>query len=240
MRSLVLGNGQIGQSVTEVIKRGGEVIVFDNKNMNEPPILKNVDILHVCFPYQQKGEHDFVETVDFYIQKYQTRRVIIWSTVPIGTTKKIRGAVHSPVEGRHPKLASSIRSMTRWVGFNQQEDASFFTPYFENLGLNAHFVPSSDFTEFLKLRSTSKFGINLAWTEYEAKVAEDLGMDFRLIKEFDIDYNKLYHNIGMDWAQRYILDPPNGKIGGHCVVPNAELLNEQYPSVLLEMIKDMK
>lgn len=238
MKSIVIGAGQIGLAVAEVVARTDEVIIYDSKNYNEPPILKGVDVIHICFPYIE--EETFLEAVNNYIQKYQTRHVVIWATVAIGITKKIHGAVHSPVEGRHPKLASSIKAMTRWVGYNSSDDAAFFEPYFKNLQLGTRFVPSSNFTEFLKLRSTSKFGINLVWADYEASVARELGMDFRMIKDFDVDYNKLYHNIGMDWAQRYILDPPEGKIGGHCVVPNAELLDEQFPSEMLKSIKEMK
>ena len=67
-------------------------------------------------------------------------------------------------------------------------------------------------------------------------VADKIDMDFELLKEFDRDYNKLYHELGENWAQRYILDPPEGKIGGHCLVPNAKLLNEQYPNEWLEKL----
>lgn len=238
MKSIIVGGGQIGHAVAEIISRTDEVTIYDSGRNNEPPIIKGVDIIHVCFPYTE--EEKFIKSVDYYIQKYQTRHVIIWSTVAIGVTKKIRGAVHSPVEGRHPKLASSIRSMTRWIGYNRFEDGTYFENYFKSLQFSIHAVSNSDFTEFLKLRSTSKFGINLAWADYEAAVAQQLGMDFNLVKDFDRDYNKLYHNLGMEWAQRYIVDAPNGKIGGHCVVPNAELLDEQFPSDMLKKIKEMK
>jgi hypothetical protein len=32
---------------------------------------------------------------------------------------------------------------------------------------------------------------------------------------------------------RPVLNPPVGNIGGHCVVPNAEILNRMFPSALL-------
>lgn len=243
-RSLVLGNGQIGQSVTDVVSRGKnktEVIVYDSKDMNEPPILQNVDILHICFPYIQNGKHDdFVESVKYYMQKYQTRHVVIWSTVPIGTTKQIRGAVHSPVEGRHPKLASSIRSMTRWIGYNDSESAQFFTYYFLDLQLIPRPIRNSDFTEALKLLSTTEYGINVEFARYKKKVADELGMDFDLTKQWNRDYNKLYHNLGMDWAQKFVLDAPNGPKGGHCVTPNARLLYEQFPDELVKIVGEME
>jgi hypothetical protein len=235
MRSLIIGMGEIGAAVGELLVKKDEVYSYDMLDGELEP-LNGVDIVHICFPYSDT----FVDDVKSYIKDFKPFHVIIWATVPIGTTKQIRGAVHSPVEGRHPALALSVRSMTRWVGANDKGEGEFFAQYFKDLYLKTRVVDSSDFTEFLKLRSTAKFGINLVWTEYEASVAEDLGMDFKLVMSFDEDYNKLYHNLSMPWAQRYILRPPNGKIGGHCIVPNAELLDEQYPSELLKMIKEMK
>ncbi len=235
--SLVVGLGQIGTAVTAVISNYDKFVDTYDPALDHTPSLTTVDVLHICFPY---SEH-FVSDAKDYIKTYKPWHVVVWSTAPIGTTARIKGAVHSPVEGRHPKLALSIRSMTRWVGGQDHAEVDYFvTSYFKKMNLNTRGVYDSAFTEFLKLRSTAKYGVNLAWTDYEAMVAKELGMDFKLVKDFDRDYNKLYHNLDMDWAQRYILDPPNGKISGHCVVPNAELLDEQFPNDMLKMIKEYK
>lgn len=237
MRDLVIGCGEIGTAVIELLLDNNHVVEsYDSKDDSSLSTTLYPDVLHICFPYTDK----FIGDVEGYIAAVNPKHIIIWSTVPIGTTKKIKNAVHTPVEGRHPKLAQSIKSMTRWIGANSIKEAVFFEDYFLSMYLLPHVVESSDYTEFLKLRSTSKFGINLVWTDYEAHVAKEIGMDFKLLKNFDKDYNRLYHNLGMDWAQRYILDAPNGKIGGHCVVPNAELLNKQFPNDLLKMIKEMR
>lgn len=237
MNSLILGRGEIGRAVGEVIHRTDIVRTYDIKE-GQPPEVKGIDIIHVCFPFIDMAS--FIEAVQFYIKKYKPEHVVIWSTVAIGTTARIPGAVHSPVEGRHPNLALSIRSMVRWIGTNNADEGEFFEKYFKALFLKTYLVGKSDFTEFLKLRSTSKYGINLVWADYEASVAKELGMNYKLVKHFDADYNRLYHNLNMPWAQRYILDPPNGKIGGHCIVPNAELLDKQFPDDMLKKIKGME
>lgn len=236
MKHLVLGKGEIGKAVYGVFREKHEnMYSYDLTDKNKPPVTEP-DIMHVCFPFSKT----FVSNVLGYIDEYKPNHVIVWSTVGIGTTKKIPNAVHSPVEGRHPKLGESIHAMTRWVGYNDDEEAAWFRDFFKQHYFRVQLVENSDFTEFLKLRSTSKYGINLVWTEYESRAAEKLGMEKDLMREFDKDYNKLYHNLQMDWAQRYILGDPHGKIGGHCVVPNAELLDKQFPSELLKMIKEMK
>lgn len=237
MKSLILGRGQIGNAVSQAVAKRDEVVSYDTRDGAAPEI-KGVDIMHVCFPYYD--EAGFITSVEMYVKKYTPVHVIIWSTVPVGTTKQIPGAVHSPVEGRHPNLAMSVRTMVRWVGTNNKGEGEFYAAYFKECWIKTHIVPNSDFTEFLKLRSTSKYGINIVFADYEASVADSLGMDFKLLKDFDRDYNKLYRNLGMEWAQRYILNRPDGQIGGHCVVPNAKLLNNQFPSPLLEKIIEME
>lgn len=229
MKAAIIGYGEIGQAVHQVI---GQAYPIDK----EPVDLPKMDILHICFPYSET----FIKDVKNYIKQYKPWHVVIWSTVPIGTTKQIKGAVHSPVEGRHPNLVSSIKNSVRWLGYNDKEEGLFFKKYFEERFINTRAINSSDFTEFLKLRSTAKYGINIVWTDYEASVAKQIGMDFELVKDFDRDYNKLYHNLDMPQFKRYILDPPKGKISGHCILPNAEILDEQFPHELLKQIKGMK
>lgn len=238
MRSLVIGLGEIGSAVTQTISRGTDTVLGYDVNDGAAPTLNDIDILHICFPFHDEAA--FLASVGLYIKQYKPMHVLIWSTVPIGTTKQIHGAVHTPVEGRHPRLALSVRSMMRWIGTNNQGEGEFFAGYFKELWMKTHVVSSSDYTEFLKLRSTSRYGVNLAFAEYEARTAEAIGMDYKLLKDFDKDYNKLYHNLSMPWAQRYVLNDPAGKIGGHCVVPNAKLLDKQFPCEMLKMIIAME
>lgn len=235
MKSLIIGGGQIGKAVADIICQTDEVIIYDSKKNNEPPILRKINIMHICFPCTD--EDKFIHEVNKYSDKYNPELIIIWATVPVGTTKQIRRAVHSPVEGRHPKLASSIRTMNRWVGFNNSLEGNLAETYFKDLGFTLKLVRNSDFTEVLKLLSTTEYGVNIEFARYKKLVSERLGMDYELTKEWNKDYNSLYRKIGMDWAQKYVLDAPNGPIGGHCVVPNARLLQEQFPNELVKIVE---
>lgn len=233
MNHLIVGYGEIGKAVAEIV--GERSIDIIDEGYTAPGPNRKLDVMHVCFPYSDK----FVEEVNSYIETYKPTHTVIYSTVAIGTTVQIPDAVHSPVEGKHPNLAKSMKVMPRWVGSNNKEEGAWFAGFFGGKGLTVRTVGNSDFTEFLKLRSTSKYGINLMWADYEESVAADLGMPFEHIIEFDRDYNKLYKDMGLVNFQRYILTPPNGKIGGHCVVPNAKILNEQYPDEMLDRLEKM-
>lgn len=231
MRSTIVGVGEIGKAVHKVI---GEAYLID---INLPEVkITQTDIMHICLPYTE----EFSETVKAYMTKYTPKHVIVYSTVPIGTCKKISPMiVHSPVEGKHPHLADSMLKMTRWIGANDFDEATFFVSYFEKQGIPTYLVDSTDYTEALKLLSTTEYGLNIEFARYKKHIADSIGMDFQLTKDWNADYNNLYQDLGLAQFQKFILDAPEGKKGGHCIVPNAKILDEQYPSEFTKIVGEM-
>lgn len=235
-KHLVIGLGQIGRAVRDVLSSKYGVDGLDLK-IGVGSILDQYDVLHICFPYSEGFQYN----VHHYIKKYEPKLVIVYSTTQVGTCNGIGpGVVHSPVEGKHPNLAKSIRLFTRWIGCASDDAREAAVDIWRPLVRGVRMVDDSSHTELLKLRSTSKYAINIAWTQYEKECTDMVGMDFELVKEFDQDYNSLYEKLGYDDVKRYILDPPNNKIGGHCLVPNAKLLNEFNRSNYLDDVIGME
>ena len=233
---LVIGYGEIGQAVAEAIGEYQHVSYLDT-NGEQSRIPEEIHILHICFP----PSDNFIFDVQDYINEYGPILTIIWSSVPIGTTTKLgTGVIHSPVEGVHPNLSDSIRAMDRYVGYNTETDAELAQQLFTDMDIKVKLIPDPRVTEFLKLRSTSKYGINLVWTQYEANVMKTMMADYKYVQEYDQSYNRLYEALEMPQHRRYIMYPPDNHIGGHCVVPNAKLLNEQFPNDMLKMIEEME
>lgn len=230
--NLVIGYGEIGKAIGEVI---GE---HDYLDVDVTPTGKEYAVMHICIPFTS----DFVKIVKAYMAKYKPKHVIVYSTVPIGTCEKIgQKVVHSPVEGRHPDLALSINTMERWIGTSDKKEGHYFTNFFEDLFMRVKVVTSSKFTEALKLLSTAEYGVNIAFADYKADVAEQIDMPYDLTKEWNLEYNRLYRELGLGKRfQKYVLDAPSGTIGGHCVVPNAKLLNFDYPDDMLDIIEDFE
>ena len=229
MNVTIIGRGQIGKAFSEVLRSVVPVEAYDRVSSEQ--CVEKTDILIIAFPYY--GDI-FCSEVKRYQEMFHPDDTVIVSTVPIGTCSRV-GAVHSPVEGKHPHLAESIRKGVRWIGgicgYKVMQ-------LFEEANLEIKQVAKPEYTEFLKLRSTSLYGVNIEFARYSKSVADSIGMNFKNIKEFDQDYNDLYKELNMPQFQRYILDPPEGDIGGHCVVPNAEILDKQYPNNFLKKIYD--
>lgn len=230
---MIIGMGEIGKAIKGIT---GDTQSYDAKDGDKLIFDVQPQVLHICFPYG----NNFVELVEWYRTAIKPEHTVIWSTVPIGTTKRIKGAVHSPVEGKHPDLELSIRYMERWIGYNDKEEGLFFNGYFRDLGLRTRMVENSDCTEALKLLSTTEYGINIEFARYKKRVADEIGMDYELTKEFNREYNSLYNNLGMAKRfQKFVLDAPKGSKGGHCVTPNARLLHDQFPSELTKIVGEL-
>lgn len=216
MKAILVGYGEVGRGVFGALAQHHLVHVEDPKYGLQADSEMYYDVLLIAIPYSD----EFIDIVQKFEQRFIPDVTIIFSSVPIGTCRKL-GAIHSPIEGHHDNMVESIRSHKRWVG-GWSNVAKIF---FESAGLAVRMVTNPEATEFMKLQSTTIYGINIEWSRYCKSMADKLGFDFEDLKLYNIDYNQLVIDIHKKPNYiRYNLEPPEGKIGGHCVLPNAKLL----------------
>lgn len=229
MNTLLLGFGEVGQALYKTFKPYHDIDVLDKDGWVFSPSLISYTVLMVAIPYTD----DFEDVVNATIKKYNVRHTIIFSSVPVGTTSKVINAVHSPVEGRHPNLHSSMMVFTRFVGGKRTRSIYRF---FKQAEFEVEWLKSSDWTEALKLQSTTNYGINIEYARYVNALCTMLNMPYKYVKQYNESYNALYAVLNEHGIKRYILDPPKGKIGGHCIRQNAKLLKKVKDSFLLDWI----
>ncbi len=218
--------GEVGNAVYDVFSPHHLIDTYDIRDERKPA--GPYEVLLVAIPYSPT----FVEVVNAYRMEWRVRCTIIFSTVAIGTTRRIPGAVHSPIEGKHPNLAHSIRLFPTWVG--GKNDAAL--RFFRAAKIEPIVRHKPETTELLKVESTNTYGVNIENARRIAANCAVYGVDYADVKEFFRHYNRLYANLGLPQFSRYILDPPQGNIGGHCIVPNARLLHAVCPHPFLEEI----
>lgn len=228
---LVIGLGETGGPLYEVLcdKLGGwDVLRHDpDKGYHITEGRFDVKFMHICIPYLET----FVNIVETYQRVYNPEYTIIHSTVPIGTTRKIGGAVHSPILGRHNRMKEDLLAYPKWVGGvidNSEPVIQEFCTIWENVKRMA----TPDKTEALKLMCLAKYGVSLAFAEYQRKICEELDMTYDAVIMWDMCYNQ---TVGSD-LQRPIFRELKLPIGGHCVVQNTKILNEQHPNPMLEEV----
>lgn len=228
LRCLLAGYGEIGKAVKQVYGGVHHIEVLDPQQglmgANGP-----YDLLLVAIPYSDA----FVTIVREYQSIFQVAATIVFSTVAIGTCSQLPNTVHCPIEGRHPDLAESIGASSRWIGGVSRMAERFFT----EARVPFRVLAKPEWTEWLKLRSTTTFGVFIEWARYSARVSESIEMPYCLCNEWDDWYNHLYAD---HFEQTQYLRPrlyaPEGKVGGHCVTPNARILTEQYPDPLVDIV----
>jgi UDP-glucose 6-dehydrogenase len=167
--------------------------------------------------------------VQDYQDLFNQPLTIIHSTVPIGTTSKINNAVHSPILGRHDRMKKDLKTFKKWIGGEKVEEAR---NYLQRAGFYCECVSTSEETEALKLMCLAKYGMSIAFAQYCKDIADIYKFPYDDVARWDVNYN-----VGVDeWLQRPILNPPNGKIRGHCVCQNTKILNQQHPNLILQEV----
>jgi UDP-N-acetyl-D-mannosaminuronate dehydrogenase len=233
----IFGVGEVGSALLCLYKEQ-KLKVFV-KDIDIDKSSDSIDVLNVCIPYNKF----FIKNVIKEINQKKPKLTIIHSTIPIGTSKKIKQKinshlVHSPVIGSHPFLKKSLKTFVKYIGSDDKNSLNLAKKHFQKLKIKTKCIKSFEFTEMAKLFCTSYYGLCIAWHHYMYNICKQNNIDFSLIKEWNKNYNKGYKNTKY---VRPVLDAPeNGKIGGHCIIPNAFLLNDQYPDDILNQILKLK
>lgn len=239
---LVVGLGEIGRTLFELLKETDSFTVY-GLDLDETKMLatrqdagklpKKPDVMHICLPC--KNQDSFVATVDSYAKKFKPKLLIINSTVPPGTTKKAQRVctclvAHSPARGVHKSPEHMKWEMKRWtkyVGGADSKAAEAACKHFEKMGLKVKTLKSCSETELAKLFETTYRAWMIACFQEMHRISRTFEADFDDV----VDFLEDTHRVRLD---RPIMFP--GFIGGHCLIPNIELLLQSYDSEFLRLI----
>ena len=97
-------------------------------------------------------------------------------------------------------------------------------------------VDKSENTESQKLWETTQYGWFIILEKEIYKWCQKNNLDFDIIyNQANKTYNEGYSKLGMKNVIRPILKQANGKIGGHCIIPNCELLGSEVAKIISKM-----
>jgi UDP-N-acetyl-D-mannosaminuronate dehydrogenase len=134
--------------------------------------------------------------------------------------------VHSPVRGKHRQMAEELLRYTKFVGPLDDAAGIAAAQHFESLGMSTKTVSSPEATELAKLSETTYFAVMIAWAQEVERLCDRIGADYDEVVS-------IYEEI--DFFPRVKYFP--GVIGGHCVLPNIELLKRVDDSPVLQAIR---
>jgi len=237
---LVVGLGEVGRSLFELLRESKKFEVYgwdiDEKKMEDVQqgdLPKKVDVLHIC--YLCRNQETFVKTTVDYMRRFRSELAIINSTVPPGTTERVHTIsgghmVHSPVRGMHKSRESMKRYLsvlTKYIGGVNEESVRLARKHFEDLGLKTKVLMRPVDTELAKLFETTYRAWMIACFQEMHRISRRFGADFDEV----VDFLEDTHRVRFD---RPVMFPD--VIGGHCLIPNTELLLKDYDSKFLRLI----
>ena len=240
---LVVGLGEVGRPLFELLKECGRFEVYgldvDEDKMRAvgqsvSALPEEVDVMHVCIPCGDRVR--FVEIVAGYADKFKPKLLIVNSTVPPGTTMDVYRrcpkclVAHSPVRGVHKSLGYmkwELKRWTKYIGGVNAEAGEAARKHFEEAGFKTKVLKGCAETELAKLFETTYRAWMIACFQEMHRISKHFGADFDSV----VDFLEDTHRVRLD---RPVMFPD--VIGGHCLIPNTELLLKSYDSEFLRLI----
>jgi UDP-N-acetyl-D-mannosaminuronate dehydrogenase len=224
----VVGLGEVGQALLDLIDNTSTPVRGIDIDPVELPERGSVDVMHVCFPFEIP---DFVGEAARYIALLDPGLTVVNSTVGIGTTRAIyerTGAriAHSPVRGKHVRMVAELVSYVKYIGGIDATVARQAARHFESLGMHTRIASCPEATELAKLSETTYFALQITFAQEIERYCDRLQLDYDEIVSF-------YEEIPFLPPVKYF----PGVIGGHCVMPNIEILSAVESSPILEAIR---
>jgi len=233
MTDVILGMGEVGETLFNLLvdrKFDCIGIDLDNskcKNYTENKIIENPQYLHVCLPGELTG---FTDIVVNWINKIKNIKVvIIHSTVKPGTTKTIQEKfsmpiLFSPVRGVHKRFLNDIKKYTKFISFDGAEIDSKIKIDLENRFEKIDWMSTTKTAELAKiLVDTTYYGWLINYAQITKMICEKENVDFDEMWKFA---DEIHENLG----NRPKMFP--GIIGGHCVIPNLNLVKYENLDVI--------
>ena len=244
MTDVVLGMGEVGQTLFDLlVDRKFDCVGIDLddskcKKYSENEVIKNPEYLHVCLPGELTG---FTDIVLNWIDKIKNIKVvIIHSTVKPGTTKIIQEKLSipilfSPVRGVHKRFLDDIKKYTKFISFDGTEIDSKIKVDLENRFEKIDWMSTTKTAELAKiLVDTTYYGWLINYAQITKMICEKENVDFDEMWKFA---DEIHENLG----NRPKMFP--GIIGGHCVIPNLNLVEDENLDVIKkinEMYEEFK
>lgn len=236
MRDVVIGLGEIGKAIRSCYDgwtRNEMIVTGIDKGSTK---IAEADVMHICFPYDNNFEFEVLR----YAKEIDPNIIIIHSTVPVGTTRKIydtllqrKVVAHSPIVGKHPDLKDSIQNkfIKTFAGLpNSTATASVLKNKLHIQEIKEFKNPES--TELAKLLSTTEYAWHIMIATEVNRLCEALNLPFGEVYSFwRSNYNRGYEKK----YSRPILEPCTGTIGGHCILENLDLLKKNIKTWMGEV-----
>jgi UDP-N-acetyl-D-mannosaminuronate dehydrogenase len=234
---VVAGLGEIGLPILQIISKTVPAVgydidpkLIDKKRLAKYEKLKT-SFLHICIPFTNK----FIKNVISLSKKFNPECIVIHSTLSPGTTYKLQSLLSIPViysatRGVHKRMLYDLKRYQKFYAIESNAPrkewaSSAYSNSMKKAGITTKRMSSPLTLELAKIVvDTSYYGWLINYAQLSNMIA---------IKH-NVNYDEMWSFA--DEIHQFLGNRPKmfpGFIGGHCVIPNLDLIHNQT----LDLIK---
>jgi|TARA_B100001750_G_scaffold193988_1_gene165206 UDP-N-acetyl-D-mannosaminuronate dehydrogenase len=238
-KDIVAGIGEIGKPILKLLSKHGVVVGFDSNPdlMDERKFEKyeslKTSFLHIAIPVTGK----FINNVLKLYKKFQPECIVIHSTIKPGMTEKLQEKLSIPViysatRGVHKRMVYDLKRYTKFfvISANAPRGKWATTRYAQSMkrcGVKTKKMSKPETLELAKIICDTSY---LGWLVNYAQLSNVIAI------EHGVDYDEMWSF--SDEIQEFLGNRPKmypSFIGGHCVIPNLNLINNESLNIISKM-----
>ena len=227
-KDVVIGLGEIGFPILKLLSKKIKVDGFDKiekLNTNNFSNIKNIEFMHICIPFSKNFEKSVLQLT----KKFNPDGIVIHSTISPNTTKKLQEKLDLPIiysatRGVHKRMLKDLKRYTKFFAvYDYAPKSKWASQKFKNK-LKKCDVKTKQMSQPITLElakvvcDTSYYGWLINFAQISKMIAD---------KE-NVDYDEMWSFT--DEIQKFLKNRPKmfpGFIGGHCVIPNLDLMDDK-------------
>ena len=236
-KSIVVGLGEVGSSMHKLLSKKTITIGYDvdQKLMNQKKFKRCENyktlFLHICIPFSKK----FMPNVQKLIKKFEPEIVVIHSTISPSTTTTLQSklkipVLYSPTRGVHKRMLYDLKRYTKFFTIpsnapKKKFAVNEFIKIMKQAGIKTKKISKPETLELGKILCDTSY---LGWLINYAQLSNMIAI------QYNVNYDEMW--TFSDEIHKFLGNRPKmypGYIGGHCVIPNIDLIHNQT----LDLIK---
>ena len=229
-KDIVIGLGEIGKPLLQLLSKKDLTIGYDinPKMMNIKKFQKfeklETRFLHVCIPFTNNFEKNVIK----FFKQFHPKIIVIHSTIKPNTTKIIQQQLPIPIlysatRGVHKRMISDLKKYVKFFSLEKNAPKKVWATKKFVLLMKRAKIKTKKMSNPLTLElakitcDTSYLGWLINYAQISNMIAIKHGVNYDEMWSFSDEIHKSLGN-------RPKMFP--GYIGGHCIIPNLELIKE--------------
>ena len=238
-KDMVAGIGEIGKPILKLLSKDNIVVGFDlNPDLMDERKFERyqnlkTSFLHIAIPVRGK----FINNVLKLYKKFQPECIVIHSTIKPGTTEELQGkltipVIYSATRGVHKRMIYDLKRYTKFFVISANAPrgkwaSSRYVKLMKRCDIKTKKMSKPETLELAKIICDTSY---LGWLINYAQLSNMIAI------KHGVDYDEMWSF--SDEIQEFLGNRPKmfpGIIGGHCVIPNIDLIDNKSLNVVKKL-----